>query len=133
MEAFLAYESDASYSWEDDEAPFTLTLPFMPLNMGSSSSSSSDDKNVKPTSDLETDSDLEVIEFSAATTVPLAKVGHQKVAAKASCSLFKFMKALNDCTDAEIKQMKKAKDVTGVKSAAEIASRKTCMITSCVT
>ena len=46
------------------------------------------------------------MESLAATALPLAKVGYQKVAAKARCSLFKFMKTLNDCTDAETKQMK---------------------------
>ena len=120
MEAFLAYESNTSYSWEDDEAPFTLTLPLMPLNTGSTSSRSGDDNNVEPSSDLETNSDFKLIEPLAATVLPLANVGHQKVAAKARCSLFKFMKPLNDCTDAETKQMKNKK-ITGVKFAAEIA------------
>ena len=92
MEAFLSYEHDTSYLWEDDEAPFTLTLPYAPLNTGSSSSSSSDDNDVEISSDLETSSGLAVIESSAVTAVPLAKVGYQKLAAKASCSLFKFMK-----------------------------------------
>ena len=54
--------------------------------------------------------------------MPLAKVGHQKLAAKASCSLFKFMKPLKDCMDAGTKQIEKIKDAKGVKSAAEIAS-----------
>ena len=105
----------------------------MPLNTGSSSSSSGDDNNAEPSSDLETDSYLKLIESLAATAVPLPKAGHQKVAAKSSCSLFKFMKPLNNCTDTEIKQMKTKKHAEGVKFAAEIASRKTCMIASCVT
>ena len=106
MEAFLAYVSDISYSWEDDEAPFTLTLPYVPLDTGSTSISSGDDNDVEISSDLETSSDLEVIESSVAAAVPLVNVGHHKLAAKASCSLFKFMKPLKDCTDAEIQQMK---------------------------
>ena len=78
MEAFLVYESDASYVWEDDEALFTLTLPYVRLNMGSSSSSSGDDNDVEILSDLETSSDKEVIESTAAAAVPLAKVGSQR-------------------------------------------------------
>ena len=81
MEAFLAYESDASYIWEDDEALFTLTLPYVrlnSLNTGSSSSSSGDDNDVEISSDLETSSDIEVIESTAAAAVPLAKVGSQR-------------------------------------------------------
>ena len=109
MKTFLAYESGTSYSWEDDEAPFTLTLPYVRLNTGSSSSSSGDENDEEISSDLETSSDLDLIEPSGAAAVPLAKVGHQKLAAKASCSLFKFMKPVKDCTDAEIKQIKKIK------------------------
>ena len=105
MEAFLSYESDTSYLWEDDEAPFTLTLPYVPLNTGSSSSSSGDDNDVEISNDFETSSDLEVIESSAAAAVPLAKVGHQKLAAKVSCSLVKFMKPLKDCTDVKIQKI----------------------------
>ena len=136
MEAFLAYESDTSYSWEDDEAPFTLTLPYVRLNTGSSSSSSGDNNDEEISSDLENSSDFEVIESSGAAAVPLAKVGHQKLAAKASCSLFKFMKSLKDSTDAEIKQIKKIEDAKGVKSAAEIASSRKldlCILRRCVT
>ena len=76
----------------------------MPLNTGSSSSSSGDDNNVEPSSDLETDSYLKLIESLAATAVHLAKAGHQKVEAKSSCLLFKFMKPHNDCADTEMKQ-----------------------------
>ena len=107
MEAFLSYESDTEYSWEGDEAPFTLTLPYVPLNTGSSSSSSGEDNDVEISNDLETSSDLEVIESSAATALPLAKAGYQKLAAKASCSLSKFMKPLDECTESKIKQIKK--------------------------
>ena len=125
MEAFLVYESDASYVWEDDEALFTLTLPYVRLNTGSSSSSSGDDNDVEISGDLVTSSDLEVIESSGANAVPLAKVGYQKLAAKASCSLFKFMKPLNECTDAKIKQMEKMNDAKGVNFSSNV-----CMITS---
>ena len=31
MEPLIAYESETSYVWEDDEAPFTLNLPYVPL------------------------------------------------------------------------------------------------------
>ena len=79
----------------------------MPLNTGSSSSSSGEDNDVEISSDIETSSDLEVIASSAATAVPLAKVGYQKLAAKASCSLFKFMKLLDECTEAKNNQIKK--------------------------
>ena len=34
MEAFLAYDSDTSYAWEDNEEPFTLTLCYVPLRQG---------------------------------------------------------------------------------------------------
>ena len=98
MEALLAHASDTSYSWEDDVAPFTLTLPFMPLNMGSSSGSSGDDNNVEPSNDFKTDSDSEIIQPSAATDVPLAQVGHQQVAANASCSLLGHMTSLRNVT-----------------------------------
>ena len=70
MEAFLAYESDASYSWQDDEALFTSTLPYVRLNTGSSSSSSGDDNDVEISSDLETSSDIDVIISTAAGAVP---------------------------------------------------------------
>ena len=60
----------------------------MRLNTGSSSSSSGDDNDEEILLDLETSSDLEVIESSGAAALPLEKVGHQKLAAKASCSLF---------------------------------------------
>ena len=84
-----------------------MTLPYVPLNTGSTSISSDDDNDMEISSDLDMSSDLEVIESSAAAAVPLAKVGHHKLAAKASCSLFKFMKPLKDCTDAEIQQIKR--------------------------
>ena len=58
----------------------------------------------------------------------MTKVGYQKVAAKASCSLFKFMKPLNECTYAKIDG--KMKDAKGVNFAAENASSKICIITS---
>ena len=70
MEYVIAYESDTSYVWEDDEAPFTLTLPYVPLHTGSSSSSSGDDNDAELSIDLETSIDLAVMESSAATAVP---------------------------------------------------------------
>ena len=78
MEAFLTYESNASYVWEDDEALLTLTLPYVRLNTGSSSSSSGDDNDVEVSSDLETSSNIEMIESTAAAAVPSAKVGSQR-------------------------------------------------------
>ena len=120
MEAFLAYESDASYVWEDDEALFTLTLPYVRLNTGSSSSSSGDDNDVEISSDLETSSDIEVIESTAAAAVPLAKVGSQR-------DLLPFQvhetpQGLHRSGDTTNNKMKEAK---GVKSAADISlSRK---------
>ena len=106
MEYLIAYESDTPYVWEDDEAPFTLTLPHVPLHTGSSSSSSGEDNDAELSIGLETSIDLAVMESSAATAVPSAKVGHQKLAAKVSCSLFKFMKPLKDCTGAGIPKKK---------------------------
>ena len=98
--------------------------------MGSSSSSSGDDNDAELSIDSETDIALEVMESSAATVVPKAKVVHQKLAAKASFSLFKFMKSLNDCTDAEIDRMKQMKDAKSFKFAAENASNKVCITAS---
>ena len=86
MEVFRAIDSDTSYEWEDDEAPFTLILPYVPSCTGSSSSSSSRDNDVDLSSNLEISSDLEVIEPAVAAAVFFAKVGHQKLAAKASSS-----------------------------------------------
>ena len=80
--------------------------------------------------DLETSIDLAVMESSAVTAVPKAKVGHQKLATKASCSLFKFMKPLNHCTDAELERMKQMKDAKSVKFAAENASSKVFIVAS---
>ena len=81
-------------------------------------------------SSVETYSDLEVnkIESSAAATVPWSKVGHQKLAAKASCSMFKFMKPLKDCTGVEIKSKKEVKAANGVESVWENASSKVYLI-----
>ena len=57
MESLIAYDSDKSYVQEDVEAPFTLTLPYVPFHTGSSSSSSGDDNSVELLSDLQTTSD----------------------------------------------------------------------------
>ena len=131
MEAFLAYESDASYVWEEDEALFTLTLPYVRLNTGSTSSSYGDDNDVEISSDLETYSDTEVIESTAAAAVPLAKVGSQR-------DLLPFqvhetpqgLHGRGGITNG------KKKDAKGVKSTAEIASSRklgVCILRRCVT
>ena len=53
MEAFLAFDSDTSYEWEDDEAPFAMThSPVCLSGPGSISSSSGDDNDVELSSDL---------------------------------------------------------------------------------
>ena len=52
------------------------------------------------------------------------------MAAKASCSLFKFVKTINDCTDAKLKHARQLKDPKSVKFAAENASSKVCMMAS---
>ena len=70
MEYLTAYESDTSYVWEDNEAPFTLNLPYVPLHTGSSSSSSGDDNDAELSIDLERSIDLAGKESSAATAVP---------------------------------------------------------------
>ena len=70
LESLIAYDSDTSYVWEDDEAPFTLTLPYVPLHTGSRSSSAGDDNDAELSIDLETSIDLAVMESSAATAVP---------------------------------------------------------------
>ena len=72
MEAMCDYDSDTSYVWEDDEARFTLSLPYVPLHACSSSSSSSDDNAVELLSDLKTTSDIEMMESAAAAAMPLA-------------------------------------------------------------
>ena len=64
--------------------PFTLTLPYVPLRTGSTSSSSGYNNEV------EISSDLQVIESAAAAAVPSAKVGPQKLAAKASSSFMQL-------------------------------------------
>ena len=58
--------------------------------MDSSSSSSSDDIDVELLSDVEISSDLVVIETAAAANIPLAQVGHLKLAAIASNSCDNF-------------------------------------------
>ena len=55
-----------------------------------------DDNDVELSIDLETSIDSAEKESSVETALPYAKVSHQKFAANASCSLFKFIEPLND-------------------------------------
>ena len=90
MDALFANDSDLSYVREDDEVPFTLTLPYVPLRTGTSSSSSGDDNDVQSLCDLQTTSDSEILESAAATTISSAQVDHLKLAAttNSNCSNF---------------------------------------------
>ena len=78
MKALLTYESDASYEWENDEEPFTLTLTYVPLRTRSSLSSSGDDNDVELLSDLEIHRNVEN-KGTAAAIVPSAKVCRRKM------------------------------------------------------
>ena len=71
-----------------------------------------------------------MMESAAAAAMPLAKVGHQKLAAKVKCALFKFVKPLNDCTDVELEHMKQFEDAKSIRFSAENASSKVCIIAS---
>ena len=88
MDALFAYDSDTSYVCEDDEAPFTLTLPYVPLCTGTSSSSSCDDNDVESLCDKPTTSDSGILDYAAATAMPSAQVDHLKLAAttNSNCS-----------------------------------------------
>ena len=54
----------------------------MPPCTGTSSSSFSEDNDVKLSSDLDLSSDLEGVETAVTTAVPREKVGHHKLAFK---------------------------------------------------
>ena len=71
----------ASMSWAQD-------IEYLKLAATASSNfyNFGDDDDAELSIHLKTYCDLEVIESSVATAVPLAKVGYQKLAAKASCS-----------------------------------------------
>ena len=58
MEVFLTYDSDTSHERDDDEEPFTLPLPYVPVHTGCSSRSSGDDNALELSSDLEISSDV---------------------------------------------------------------------------
>ena len=58
MEVFLTYDSDTSYVREDDEEPFTSTLPYVPVRTGNNSRSYGDKNAVELSSDLEISSDV---------------------------------------------------------------------------
>ena len=63
-----------------------MTLPYGALRTDSSSSSSNDNNDIELLSDVEMSSDLVLIETAAAADMPLAQVGHLKLAAIASSS-----------------------------------------------